>query len=244
LIDFSRRSEEAEKIDFPDLVSADEMKATLRELRLVNAWLGGAKACLDSLKPLLSSLAKTRPGQTLRVVDFGSGGADIPIAVVEWARKRGWPIHVVAIDFNEVACRFASEAASRHPEIEVVRADVFHLCLRAGAFDVAVYSAFLHHFTGAEIAEILSNCHGTVATAIVINDLQRSRLAYLGIRALTRLFSSSEAVRNDGPLSVLKGFQRRELKEILARCGFSRARIEWRWAFRYAVTIPPGLREP
>ncbi len=244
LIDFSRRSTEAEQIDFPDLVPAREMETTLHELRLVNTWLGGAAGCLESAKPLLADLAATHPGRKLRVVDFGSGGADIPIAVVKWARQRGWPIQVLAVDFNLVACRFAKSAVAEYPEIVVVCGDVLHHCLRPGACHLAVFSAFLHHFTDTQIAEILAMTRRLVSGGIVINDLQRSRWAYVGIRALTWLFSKSEAVRNDGPLSVLRGFRRRELREILRRGGFSGARIDWRWAFRYVVTIPLGLREP
>ncbi len=243
MIDFSRRSSEPEQIDFPDELPAREMEATLRELRLVNTWLGGAASCLESAKPVLSRLAAAHPAQRLRVVDFGSGGADIPIALVEWARRRGWPIQVVAVDFNPVACRFARAAVASYPEIDIVRGDVFHHCLRAGACHLALFSAFLHHFSDAEIAEILAKTRSTASKGIVINDLQRSRWAYAGIRALTWLFSKSEAVRNDGPLSVLKGFQRRELREILRRGGFLGARIVWRWAFRYAVTIPLEFRE-
>jgi hypothetical protein len=60
----------------------------------------------------------------------------------------------------------------------------------------------------------------------------------LGIRLLTGLLSRSRVIRHDGPLSVLKGFRRKELLSILERVGIRGARLKWRWAFRWVLVIP------
>ncbi len=96
---------------------------------------------------------------------------------------------------------------------------------------------FLHHFTDSKIAALLRTLLLKTRKGVVISDLHRHPLAYWGICLLTSLFSRSKAVRNDGPLSVLKGFRRPEVEAILDAAGVGRARVKWRWAFRYVVFI-------
>ena len=69
-----------------------------------------------------------------------------------------------------------------------------------------------------------------------INDLHRHRLAYYSIRLLTAAFSGSYLVRNDAPLSVLRGFSRSEWSRLLASAGMEDSKVSWEWAFRWLVT--------
>jgi hypothetical protein len=61
--------------------------------------------------------------------------------------------------------------------------------------------------------------------------------AYHSIRILTSLFSKSYLVKNDAPLSVLRGFKKRELTTLLDKAGISKYTIKWRWAFRWLVIV-------
>jgi hypothetical protein len=65
--------------------------------------------------------------------------------------------------------------------------------------------------------------------------LQRHPLAYYSIKILTRLFSKSYLVKNDAPLSVLRGFHKKELVNILQAANIASFSIEWRNAFRWLV---------
>ncbi|OYW74945.1 MAG: hypothetical protein B7Z27_08945, partial [Sphingobacteriia bacterium 32-37-4] len=68
-----------------------------------------------------------------------------------------------------------------------------------------------------------------------INDLQRHYLAYHSIKLLTIAFSNSYLVKNDAPLSVLRGFSKEELESMFAEAGITRYDIQWKWAFRWLV---------
>ena len=118
--------------------------------------------------------------------------------------------------------------------------------MKSGHCDLILCSAFLHHFTDQEIVQILRVLSPAVRKALVVSDLHRHPMAYLGIRCLTTLFSRSAAIRNDGPLSVLKGFRRQELEWILLRAEMSPASLKWRWAFRHVLVVPtePVLLSP
>jgi hypothetical protein len=72
-----------------------------------------------------------------------------------------------------------------------------------------------------------------------INDLQRNPLAYHSIKILTALFSRSYMVKNDAPLSVLRGFSKSELESMM-KTAFGEPvtitfEIHWKWAFRWLL---------
>jgi hypothetical protein len=70
---------------------------------------------------------------------------------------------------------------------------------------------------------------------IVVNDLHRHAMAYFLFRLLC-LFTTNNMVREDGLISILKGFKRDELIRISENIGAS-YRIKWKWAFRYQWII-------
>jgi hypothetical protein len=82
-----------------------------------------------------------------------------------------------------------------------------------------IYPCFLHHFTEEEIVFLIKKFLRIGRKGIIINDLQRSYLAFIGIKILTILFSKSELVKNDAPLSVKRGFKKNDLVRLFAECG-------------------------
>jgi len=44
-------------------------------------------------------------------------------------------------------------------------------------------------------------------------------------------------VKFDGSLSILKGFKRPELMNLLQKAGITNFKIRWKWAFRFEVII-------
>ena len=232
--DLSRRATEPEIIDNPAHISEQEMEQVLIELALVNRWLGGSSACLRSISQLLSQESRRRP---IIVADIGTGSGDILCALAARTQRQGNRVQMLAMDINPVACRMARKQARIWPEIGVVRADVENLPLVKKGVDFILCSTLLHHFGDRKLVELLTNLRESNTTAIIINDLHRHPVAYWAIRFLTRLFSRSRAVRNDGPLSVRKGFTRRELLELLESAGCRDFCIRWRWAFRWVVII-------
>jgi hypothetical protein len=101
--------------------------------------------------------------------------------------------------------------------------------------DILFSSLFCHHFSDAELIEMLHwmKIHSTIG--FFINDLQRQPLAYHSIRLLTRLFSRSYLVKNDAPLSVLRAFNKNEWEKLLAKAQINPYKIKWKWAFRYLI---------
>ena len=68
-----------------------------------------------------------------------------------------------------------------------------------------------------------------------INDLHRHLIAYHFIKVATKLFSKSYLVKNDAPVSVLRGFKKNDWKIILENSGIKNYSIKWKWAFRFLI---------
>ncbi|MCP9771166.1 methyltransferase domain-containing protein [Synechococcus sp. Tobar12-5m-g] len=236
---FQSRSEEDELMD--DFSITDQrLTGALEQLRVVNQVLGGYSAPMKALRPLLLE----RHNEPIRILDLGTGIADFPEYLVRWAASQSPPcaIKVVAVDANPATVAHARRSlAQRLPEelqgaIDVQVADALALPYGDGSFDVVIASMFLHHFAHQKAVTVVQAMQRISRRGIIINDLQRHPLAYYGIAGLTRLLRASEMMQNDGPLSVLRGFQAQELRSIAADAGLREVSIQWCWAFRWLLT--------
>jgi hypothetical protein len=72
---------------------------------------------------------------------------------------------------------------------------------------------------------------------LIINDLERNRFAYYAIKYLTKFFSKSYLVKNDAPLSVLRGFKKTEWIEMIQLAGAKNYSVKNKWAFRHEVIV-------
>jgi ubiquinone/menaquinone biosynthesis C-methylase UbiE len=238
---FRIRTDEDELMDDFSITDA-RLTDALDQLRNVNRWLGGYGTTMAVLAPWLRSRASR--SQTIRILDLGTGIADFPEHIVRWAAIQSPPIalEIVAIDANPVTVDYARAALrNRLPEalqsqIKVEVADALDLPYGDDSFDLAMGSMFLHHFAEARAIVVVEEMSRVAGGQILINDLQRHRLAYYGIYALTRLFNASEMMQNDGPVSVLRGFQASELRTIGAKAGLKNVAVRWRYPFRWLMT--------
>jgi ubiquinone/menaquinone biosynthesis C-methylase UbiE len=159
------------------------------------------------------------------VLDVGSGGADIPIRLVCWARRRGLALRVIAVDRDRQILEVARRRAAAYPEIFFVQADGLHLPVRGGAVDAAISSLTLHHLEPDAAPGLLAEMGRASRLGFVVNDLIRSRAAYVLVWLATRLFAWNRMSRHDGPLSVLRAYTAREIGALAERAGVSLVRI-------------------
>jgi 2-polyprenyl-3-methyl-5-hydroxy-6-metoxy-1,4-benzoquinol methylase len=223
---FLPRSTQKEIMD--DMTIQDErFDEALLELSIINRWLGGNTTSCKGVKVLLRHKS---PQNTLSILDVGAGGSDIAKSFSSLHPH----VQMTALDLNKRACEYA---AKTNPSLSVIQGSVLDLPFQERTFDIIHASLFLHHFTEEELHRILPSLYSTARYGIVINDLRRSVIAYLGILLLTRLFSRSAMVKNDGPLSVRRGFTRSELVRLCASLPSASYTIQRTWAFRWLVCI-------
>lgn len=215
-------------------LATDALRQNLDELETINTWLGGYAPVLDALERLRPRFP---PGRPLRLADLGSGGGDTLRHIARWARRHRVPVELVGIDINPFMLNYAAAKAGAYPEIRFEQHDIFSAEFRQQPFDILTCSLFCHHFSDAELPELLAAWHAQAGVAVVVNDLHRHPLAYHSIQLLTRLLRGSYLVQNDAPLSVARAFSRHDWQQLLAAAGIRRYSLRWRWAFRWQVVL-------
>lgn len=216
-----KRSYEPEIMD--DFSIRDErIDIALRELQIINKYLGGISTTKKALKYFICSKK-----EKLKILDIGSGSSDNLIA----AKNKFPSLQILSIDKNLRAL------SNTKNSLKKINSDAFHLPIKNESCDIVHAALFLHHFTEEQIQKLLEEFLRIAKKGIVINDLQRSYLALLGIKILTILFSKSEMVKNDGPLSVKRGFTIPELLNLLSNSGITDFVIKKKWAFRWMIVI-------
>jgi 2-polyprenyl-3-methyl-5-hydroxy-6-metoxy-1,4-benzoquinol methylase len=227
-MNFSARSYKKELLDGEN-ISAVDIRQNMRELDFINTWLGGHTITLAGFRQLLQNRKK------VSVCEMGCGGGDNLLAIYRWCTRNGIEVQLTGIDYNQDCI---SVAAAQLPVgvTRLVTADYKEVALGDQKPDIIFSSLFCHHFTNEELLYMLQWMHDNAGTGFFINDLHRHFLAFYSIKILTRLFSKSYLVKNDAPLSVQRGFVRREWIDLLERSGIASFRVKWKWAFRWLIT--------
>jgi len=227
-LNFSARAYKKELLDGEN-ISATDIRQNMRELNFINTWLGGHAITIAGFRQILQNRKK------VSVCEMGCGGGDNLLAIYHWCSKNGIEVQLTGIDYNK-DCIAVAAAQLPVAVTRLVTADYKKVVFGDQKPDIIFSSLFCHHFTNEELLYMLQWMRNNAGIGFFINDLHRHFLAFYSIKILTRLFSKSYLVKNDAPLSVQRGFVRREWMELLERSGISSFRVKWKWAFRWLIT--------
>lgn len=194
------------------------LRANLRDLARLNRLTGGTGLSLRVTRALAAE------GQVATVLDVGTGGADIPIALLADARRRGETLAVTATDSRaEVldAARAVRPQLDGIAGLELAVADGRALPYPDASFDVAHVSLVLHHLPPGDAVALLRELRRVARRGIVVNDLLRGRLAWIGAWLLVQTLARGAYTRHDGPLSVRRAYTAQELLSLLEAAGLT-----------------------
>ncbi|MCH7414171.1 methyltransferase domain-containing protein [Belliella sp. R4-6] len=229
---FSQRSYEKEIMDDLEF-EGPVLEQSLKELRTINKLLGGNKVTTTGLDFIM----KKYPQENYLIADIGCGGGDMIRVMGDWAKKKNIKCEFIGIDANPNTIEFAKERLNDLDHVNFRAQNVFEDSFEKEQVDIITCTLFTHHFTDKELLRLLSSFISKARLGIIINDLHRHRLAYYSIKLLTRLFSKSPMVQNDGPLSVLRAFSKQDLQLLIKSSNIKTPQIKWFWAFRWQVII-------
>ncbi|OYV28317.1 MAG: hypothetical protein B7Z81_15835, partial [Acidocella sp. 20-61-6] len=162
------------------------------------------------------------------------GQGDLLRAIARSAARRGLVARLAGVDLNPRSAAVARAATPATLKIDYHTGDVFNFPL-AEHPDFIVTSQFAHHLAGPDIVRLLRWMEANAQCGWHVADLQRHRFAYHGYPLLARIMRWHEIVRQDGAVSIARGFTRAELAAFCEAAGL-RAQITWRVPFRYTVS--------
>ena len=223
---YSYRSGMTELIDDPS-VPFEDWEVCLKELNTINTLLGGHSITLKGINHFIRS-----SNDKLTIVEIGCGGGDNLKAIHKWNRGRH-NIKYIGVDLNQACIEFAKKNCVDLPA-SFITSD-YRTALFDAKPDIIFSSLFCHHFSDQHLASMLSWLKKNSSRGFFINDLQRHPLAFHSISLLTHGFSDSYLVKNDAPISVLRGFKKKEWEQLFITAGIKNYSIEWKWAFRYLI---------
>ena len=229
MIDYSRRSYKKELLDKDDLPFAN-IQQNMRELNFINTHLGGHSITINGFKKLLGNR------KTISVCEIGCGGGDNLNSIHKFCEQKNINAKFTGIDINADCIAFA-KTKTKINSINFIISDYKKIDFGLDKPDIIFSSLFCHHFTDEELIEMMQWMKANSKLGFFINDLHRHPVAYNFIKITSKLFSKSYLVKNDAPLSVLRGFRKTEWQNILQRSGITNYSIKWKWAFRYLIIV-------
>jgi ubiquinone/menaquinone biosynthesis C-methylase UbiE len=237
--DLSYRSTQPELLDqtgipFPDI------EQNMRELDFINRYLGGHAISIGGLQQLIQTQNRIY-SEPLLIAEIGCGDGNNLMALQRWCVKKNIPVRFIGIDLNP-ECIAAARLRKGLSDAEWICSDYAAVQFTEKP-DILFSSLFCHHFTDEALAQQLAWLQRNCRIGFFINDLHRHPLAYYSIQWLTRLFSKSYLVKNDAPLSVWRGFKRKEWRHLLERAGIRNFTIQWKWAFRWLICFKQPVTE-
>lgn len=201
--DAHQRTRVNEWMDAPD-ADPDEIRRSLRFIRRINRLLGYTRATIHHLERFSRHWT---PAQRITLIDFATGSADIPRAILQWARPRGFDLHIVGVDLHPHTAREAAASLASPDDrrrLRIVQADVLRLPFEPASFDYALTAMFLHHLDDDAAVQVLAAMNRVARRGVIISDLLRHPRAYRWIKLLS--LTSTPMVRHDGPASVAQAF--------------------------------------
>ncbi|MES2804035.1 MAG: methyltransferase domain-containing protein [Bacteroidota bacterium] len=210
------------------------LRDALDKIAKINQLLGGNQLTLQGVQDLTSSISKSNE---IVIVDVGCGNGDMLRTLADFGLKNKLKFQLIGIDANSFTISHARQLSQNYPNISYRCEDIFEASFKELKYDIVLCTLTLHHFKDKEIVDLLNLFYANSAIGIVINDLQRSAIAYRLFQALCFVFRLNEMSREDGLTSILRGFKKEELIHFSKKLSFKNYKIHWKWAFRYQWII-------
>ena len=236
-----RNTSDKEKLELAH-VDSQRFQRTIRQFKLINCLLSASSRLL---REHFFKIMEQDPDRIYTLLDVGAGGCDIAIRAAREARQRGLKLNITALDNDRRILPIASQAIRDYPEIRIVEGNALELG-RLGAFDFVFSNHLLHHLAWDDIRIFLERIVAQTRLAFVMNDLKRSKWAYLGFTIFSGLLTRGSYHFYDGRLSIRRAFLPEELRNFL-QTNFPNRRIQVEETFPFRVVLvykPATMNEP
>jgi len=216
---------------------------SLHDIALSNRLFGGQRAVLRELAPLLRAHRNAHGAHGVNapytLLDVGTGLGDIPFAASAFAARLGVTLRTIGLELDPALAAAAASQCS-----VALSGDAMRLPFADGSIDVITLSQVLHHFESPAADALLRECSRVARVAVIVHDLRRSWFAVGGLWSVSFLLGFHAVSRNDGVVSILRGFTVHELRALVKRatgCAATvRRALGWRITATWRVRLSPS----
>jgi 2-polyprenyl-3-methyl-5-hydroxy-6-metoxy-1,4-benzoquinol methylase len=219
-------------------LEGDVLRKALNKIAKINQFLGGNQLTLQGVKKLI---LKSSQSDEITIVDVGCGNGDMLRKLADYGIENKLNFQLIGVDANRYTIDYARELSSKYSNIKYCCEDIFSDSFKEIRCDIILCTLTLHHFKNKEILDLLTVFNQNSKLGVVVNDLERSAIAYRLFQVLCVVFKLENMSCEDGLTSILRGFKKRELVQLSESLNFSNYKIQWKWAFRYQWIIEKGI---
>lgn len=228
ITNFSFRSTTPELMDQTAL-ARPLLDEVLKDINKVNNMLGGYAITKEAVLALI----KNTPQEQYTILDMGCGDGTMLREIAALFRERQIKAQFIGIDINEGTIQIAKEQVGPFSEITFLQQDILAENKEELQCDILLCTLTMHHFSDEQIPVFLNKFAQLASIGVVINDLQRSKWAYVLFKVFSVFFIKTPIAKCDGLLSIQKGFLKTELLQYAKNVVNASHHIEWKWAYRY-----------
>ncbi len=233
-MDFSQRSHEKEIMD--DYAASDiELTRFYDDLSWINRYLFGKRIFTTGIKDLYKDLSSTSLPITL--ADFACGGGSTLNACALWSNNKKLPISFLVMILILFYLNMLMINQPMNYPLFLKSKIYFPVNFQKKTFDIIMCNLFCHHLTDEQIIYFFKQMHHQAQKGIIINDLQRHWLAYVGFNVFSFLKKLLPITKHDGLVSIKKGFTKQEIIYLLQKSEIKHYKITWRFPFYYNIII-------
>lgn len=232
-MDFSQRSTAPELMDDPQLPAAD-LRLALKDIAIVNKFLGGNKITIKALEKMILSHPDKKQW---KIVDVGCGDGEVLRQIVAYFKNTAHNIEFLGVDINDKSIDRAREKSAGIDNLHFSTQNI--LTMDASTFDgdVILCTLTMHHFSDEQLLLFMEKFMKLADIGIIVNDLERSMIAYRLFQLFSGIFMKSKIAKYDGKISIARSFKKEELETYSKKLALSNYSIHWKWAFRYVWVI-------
>jgi ubiquinone/menaquinone biosynthesis C-methylase UbiE len=228
---FQTRRLKLERLDTGDYTVA-EYDVCLSELRFINRWIGDTWA----LRRTLLWEIESKNLREFSVLDVGAGSGELLREIAKFARKTNRKAKLYGLELNEISVNSIFSESKDFKEISAIQGNALSLPFADKSFDYTICSLFTHHFTDLKIVEILQEFKRVSRLGIFVIDLHRHPSAYALYKIFCGAFRISRLVREDGSLSILRGFKPNEMKDLAEKAKMQNISVKRYFPFRLVLS--------
>jgi len=219
---FPQRSEEPELIDLgPPHYNPEEYQSCLDQLDRVGKYLGGDRASLKTLQKLSFTPQS--------ILDVGCGGGG-------FTQKLGSVYKEAVVKGIEIS-HDAVTLAKKHNTYSNVSFDYCNLSdVPSKSYDVVISTLVCHHLSDDDLIHFLKESLRVAKHKVIVNDLHRHPLAWLGFSVTAPLLFRNRLITHDGLLSIKRAFKRQDWDRYLHALKVQ-GDLVWHWPFRWILTL-------